>query len=153
MKKEVLFLQNNEPLHVEIIETKGEVKVFRSEAGHPVLFYGGFTGSEYVAPKIPKNKINEIGNALALIKAHYTGIFKKNAIEDFYPRIKAIVNRLYKGDYILFKWLKDHDDSQIVLNNADMFRRAVAEIKAGNKVLKKDKFDLEGAEDILAILS
>lgn len=153
MKKEVLFLQNNEPIHVEVIETRGEVKVFRSETGHPVLFYGGFTGSEYVAPKIPKTQIDQIGNALALIKAHYTGVFKESAIEDFYPRIKAIVNRLYKGDYVLFKWLKDHDNSKIVLNNADMFRRAVAEIKAEGKSLKKDKFDMKGAEDILAILS
>ena len=154
MEKEILYLKDNTPLFVEVIERKGEMLIFRSEiTNNLVLFYDGQRGSKRIALKLPKEKINEIGNALALIKRHYIGEYKKNAIEDFYPRIKVIVNRLYKGDYQLFNQLKDKDNSGMITANAELFRRAVSEVKAKGRTLKTDKLNTEGAEEILAILS
>ena len=153
MEKEILFLRDNTPLYVEVIERKGEMLIFRSEiTNNLVLFYDGQIGSKGIALKLPKGKIKEIGNALSLIKSHY-GEYKQNAIEDFYPRIKVIVNRLYKGDYQLFNQLKDKDNSDMITANAELFRRAVSEVKAKGRTLKTDKLNTEGAEEILAILS
>jgi len=153
-KKEILFLRDNTPLYVEVIERKGEMLIFRSEiTNNLVLFYDGLTGSRRIAPKIPREKINEIGNALALIRKYYKEETMNSALKDFYPRIKAIVNRLYKGDYQLFNRLKDKDNSEIIIANAEMFKQAASEIKAEGKTLKTDKLNTEGTEEILAILS
>ncbi|MBQ2600647.1 hypothetical protein II582_04830 [bacterium] len=158
MEKQLLFAKNGEILAVHVVEEAGRCKIFMSEHGRPTLWYQadsecGFYGSKEVAKRITKNQISEISNALSLIKKRYNKETVNNAIEDFYSRIKAIVNRLYKGDYVLFSWLKDHDESHIVVTHHELFRRAATELKAEGKTIKTEKFELEGAEDILAILS
>ena len=159
MEKEILFAQNGEILAVEVIETMDRCKVFLSEHGRPTLWYeanrekGGFYGTKEIAKRIPNDQKDTLCYAISLIKRHYNKETKKQAIEDFYPRIKSIVRRLYKGDYALFSWLKNHDESHMVTTHADLFRRAASEIKTEGKTLKTDKFDTKGAEKILAILS
>lgn len=158
MEKQILFAKNGETLAVQVIEQVGKCKIFLSEHGRPTLWYqadndGGYYGSKEIAKRITKNEIGEICNAISLIKKHYNKETVNNAIEDFYPRIKAIVNRLYKGDYVLFSWLKDNDESHIVTTHTDLLRRAATELKAEGKTINTEKFELDGAEDILAILS
>lgn len=158
MEKQILFAKNGETLAVQVIEQVGKCKIFLSEHGRPTLWYqadndSGYYGSKEIAKRITKNKIGEICNAISMIKKHYNKETVNNAIEDFYPRIKAIVNRIYKGDYVLFAWLKDHDESHIVTTHTDLFRRAATELKTEGKTINTDKFDTKGAEEILAILS
>ena len=158
MEKELLFAKNGDIFAVNVIATMGRCKIFISQHGRPTLWYqadedGGYYSSKEIAKRIPNDQKDELCNAITLIKRHYNTATKSNAIEDFYPRIKAIVRRLYKGDYVLFAWLKDHDESHIVTTHADLFRRAATELKAEGKTIKTDKFDMNNAEEILAILS
>jgi predicted site-specific integrase-resolvase len=159
MEKQLLFVKNSRTvLAVPVIDEVGKCKIFISEHGRPTLWYqadedGGYYSSKEVAKRIPNDQKNELSNALSLIKKHYNPATKSNAIEDFYPRIKSIVRRLYKGDYVLFAWLKNRDESHIVATHADLFRRTATELKSEGKTLNTDKFDMNNAEEILAILS
>ena len=159
MEREILFVKNNgnASLVVPVIEELGKFKIFISEHGRPTLWYQiddeGVYGTKVIVKQISNNQKEDLCHAITLLKKHYNPETKKQALEDFYPRIKAIVKRIYKGDYVLFSWLKDHDESHIVTTHSDLFRRAATELKSKGKTLKTDRFDTNGAEEILAIMS
>ena len=108
MERELLFAKNGEVLAINVTATMGKCKIFISEHGHPTLWYqadedGGYYSSKEIVKRIPNSEKNEICHAITPIKRHYNKETKNNAIGDFYHRVKAIVRRLYKGDYVLFK--------------------------------------------------
>lgn len=160
MEREILFVKNsgNASLVVPVIEKLGKFKIFMSDNGNPTLWYqidqdGGVYGTKVIVKQISNNQKEDLCHAITLIKKWYNASTKKQAIEDFFPRIKAMVKRIYKGDYVLFSWLKGHDESHIVTTHSDLFRRAATELKSEGKTLKTDRFDTNGAEEILAIMS
>ena len=91
-----------------------------------------------------------LAKALRLVRENYEGDFLKSALEDFYPRIKALVNKVYKGDVATLTWLAK-SQAKLVKENEDLFRKAVAEVKQNPK--RKFPENVTGIkQEILAIL-
>ena len=105
----------------------------RSDDNHPMIEYVGPEGSyyrtEWVAKYIPADLLAE---AIRLVKSNYQSPYRENGVNDFYPRIRSMVKKIYSGQLSWLQWLADHPD--LVEENEDLFLRAVNELKGKKKV-------------------
>ena len=117
---------------------KDVVVVVKTKSGNPVLMYCGanvphekpyLIGTRVIGNFLPAELL---GEALRLIKANYQGEFKDHAVEDLYPRVQSLVNKVYKGDVATLTWL-GKSQPRLVTENEDLFARAVTEVKKNPK--------------------
>ena len=115
-----------------------DVAVIETKDSRKALIYCGrnvpqnqpyLIGTRVISGFLP---VELLAQALRLIRANYSGQFLENALEDFYPRIKALVNKIYKGEIPALVWLAKNQ-SKLVLENKDLFLRAVQEVKQDPK--------------------
>lgn len=115
-----------------------QVTVITTREGRQALIYCGanvpqgksyLIGTRVIANFLPTELLV---HALRLIRKNYEGDFLQSAINDFFPRIKALVNKVYKGDVATLTWL-DKSQSKLVTENQDLFLRAIQEIKQNPK--------------------
>lgn len=129
------------------------VAIETSRNDNPVLVYYGpnHPNGYAVGTRVIRNFIRYdlLEPAFDLIRKEYPKEYQESAINDFMVRVRAIVNRIYKGDIPMLKWLKGHKG--LILKNPDIFRRAADEIKKNGKEFPVN-LDIEGAEDIIEIL-
>lgn len=115
-----------------------QVMIIDTENGRNVLMYCGrnvpkekpyLIGTRVISGFLP---VELLAKALRLIRDNYSDQFLESALEDFYPRIKALVNKVYKGEIPALIWLAKNQ-SKLVLENKDLFLRAVQEVKQNPK--------------------
>ena len=115
-----------------------QVTVITTREGRQALIYCGanvpqgksyLIGTRVIANFLPTELLV---HALRLIRKNYEGDFLQSALNDFFPRIKSIINKIYKGDVATLTWLAK-SQSKLVKENEDFFRKAVAEVKQNPK--------------------
>ena len=133
-----------------------DVAVIETKDSRKALIYCGrnvpqnqpyLIGTRVIANFLP---IELLAKALKLVKENYKGDFLNSALEDFFPRIKSIVNKIYKGDTATLTWLAK-SQAKLVTENEELFRRAVKEVTENPK--RKFPENVTGIKQgILAIL-
>ena len=109
------------------------VKMVRSLNGNQVVEVC-VDGSKYTStPTIAKmvSDITLIFRVIELVRANYPEDFKENAIEDLYPRVRGLVNKIFNGYVGLLNVL--NENAEFVVANSSLFYRAMKEVTFNEK--------------------
>ena len=145
----------------ENLKIERRVKITKSKNGNNVLVYYGpepqaygycAIGTQTVAKFIPQSMILD---ALRLVREYYSGAFLESALDDFYPRIRSVVNKIFNGQVGLLNILSDNAD--VVVTYEKLFKKAVDEVTANKNRHTPSREDYPWMEekinpDVLRIL-
>lgn len=114
---------------------KSIVRLVMSKNGNPVVEVILEDGTKFTSSPTISKKVSDFAlvlRAMTMVRESYLGKFRERALaEDFYPRVRGFVNKIFSGSVGLLNILSENVDE--VVSNRTLFYTAREEVLNNDK--------------------